>query len=306
LRTSTSSTRAITDSTNPVTNCPPATGNTDPQDDGYWLAGSDGGIFTFGNVPFQGSWANAGLSSKVVAVAPVETVLPGEPTRYYVATADGHVYPSPGATFYGDMSATHLNAPIVGMVSVIGGYYLVAADGGVFTFGSAQFDGSLPGEHIEPIAPIVGMSRVGDGYYLVGADGGVFTFGDVQFYGSMANHHLNAPVVGIAQPNGVPGPGEGYWLVAADGGVFTFGPDARFLGSMGNQHLNAPVVGMASGTDIVGGIDSDLDEGYWLVAADGGIFTFGDVPFCGSMGGQRLNAPVVGMAAVFFPADFSI
>ena len=38
-------------------------------------------------------------------------------------------------------------------------------------------------------------------------------------------------------------------------------------------------------------------RGYWLVAADGGIFTFGDAPFLGSMGGQRLNAPVVGMAA---------
>ena len=34
-------------------------------------------------------------------------------------------------------------------------------------------------------------------------------------------------------------------------------------------------------------------KGYWLVAADGGIFTFGDAGFYGSMGGQHLNAPVV-------------
>ncbi|NNN18569.1 MAG: CHAP domain-containing protein, partial [Acidimicrobiaceae bacterium] len=38
-------------------------------------------------------------------------------------------------------------------------------------------------------------------------------------------------------------------------------------------------------------------KGYWLVAADGGIFTFGDATFYGSMGGQDLNASVVGMAA---------
>ena len=38
-------------------------------------------------------------------------------------------------------------------------------------------------------------------------------------------------------------------------------------------------------------------QGYWLVAADGGIFTFGDAPFKGSKGGQPLNRPVVGMAA---------
>ena len=34
---------------------------------------------------------------------------------------------------------------------------------------------------------------------------------------------------------------------------------------------------------------------YWLVARDGGVFAFG-LPFHGSMGGQRLNEPMVGMA----------
>jgi len=33
------------------------------------------------------------------------------------------------------------------------------------------------------------------------------------------------------------------------------------------------------------------------VASDGGIFTFGNATFDGSMGGKALNAPVVGMAA---------
>ncbi|HEV3130741.1 MAG TPA: right-handed parallel beta-helix repeat-containing protein, partial [Acidimicrobiales bacterium] len=35
--------------------------------------------------------------------------------------------------------------------------------------------------------------------------------------------------------------------------------------------------------------------GYWEVASDGGIFTF-NAPFAGSMGGQHLNAPIVGVA----------
>jgi len=38
-------------------------------------------------------------------------------------------------------------------------------------------------------------------------------------------------------------------------------------------------------------------EGYWSVASDGGIFNYGDALFHGSMGGQHLNAPMVGMAA---------
>jgi hypothetical protein len=36
---------------------------------------------------------------------------------------------------------------------------------------------------------------------------------------------------------------------------------------------------------------------YWLVASDGGIFSFGGAPFYGSTGGMVLNKPVVGMAA---------
>ena len=123
--------------------------------------------------------------------------------------------------------------------------------------------------------------------------------------------------------------GDGYWLVASDGGVFSFG-DAAFYGSMGGQPpqqadrghgghprrrrllagglrrrhlllrrrrllrldrrptLNKPVVGMAATPD--GG-------GYWLVAADGGIFSYGDATFHGSTGRLNLNSPIVGMSA---------
>ena len=50
----------------------------------------------------------------------------------------------------------------------------------------------------------------------------------------------------------------------------------------------APVVGMAATGD---------GRGYWLVASDGGVFSFGDARFRGSTGRRRLNRPVVGMAA---------
>jgi hypothetical protein len=57
---------------------------------------------------------------------------------------------------------------------------------------------------------------------------------------------------------------------------------------VGSKALNAPVVGMAAAPG--GG-------GYWLVAADGGVFSFGSARFYGSMGSKALNAPVVGMAS---------
>ncbi len=89
---------------------------------------------------------------------------------------------------------------------------------------------------------------------------------------------------------------HGYWMLGADGGVFSFG-NAQFHGSLpqigyspagsGRPHeLNAPLVGISSTVD---------GNGYWLVASDGGVFTFGDAKFYGSMGSRRLNKPVVAM-----------
>jgi len=61
-----------------------------------------------------------------------------------------------------------------------------------------------------------------------------------------------------------------------------------WLASGAPGHLNSPIVGMAS---TPGG------QGYWNVAADGGMFSFGNAGFHGSMGGRPLARPVVGMAA---------
>jgi cell wall-associated NlpC family hydrolase len=38
------------------------------------------------------------------------------------------------------------------------------------------------------------------------------------------------------------------------------------------------------------------DQGYWLVASDGGIFAYGDAPYYGSTGSVHLNQPIVAMA----------
>jgi len=42
---------------------------------------------------------------------------------------------------------------------------------------------------------------------------------------------------------------------------------------------------------------SGTPSGYYEAASDGGLFAFGNVPFCGSTGSIVLNQPVVGMAA---------
>jgi len=79
--------------------------------------------------------------------------------------------------------------------------------------------------------------------------------------------------------------GTGYYEVDSQGDVAVFGA-ATCYGAMTGQHLNQPIVGMA--------VDRNTG-GYWLVAADGGVFSF-NAPFYGSTGNITLNKPVVGAA----------
>jgi hypothetical protein len=74
-------------------------------------------------------------------------------------------------------------------------------------------------------------------------------------------------------------------------GATAFGAPAsgtRYLGSAQHLGLNQPIVGISA---------TPSGKGYWLVAADGGVFSFGDAHFYGSTGGIHLNQPIVGMAS---------
>jgi len=57
---------------------------------------------------------------------------------------------------------------------------------------------------------------------------------------------------------------------------------------------NALIVTAPGVSNVIGGPNG---KGYWLDASDGGIFTFGSAQYYGSMGGQPLVAPMVGMAS---------
>ena len=171
-----------------------------------------------------------------------------------------------------------------------------------------------------------GDLNCGQGYRFVASDGGVFDFGDAGFWGSTGGHapqparrrhgrhaqhqrllagrlrrrHLHLRRRAVLRLHGRPAPQQadrghgrrrptaaatGWWPpTAASSASATPGSSARPAAI----HLNKPIVGMAATPD--GG-------GYWLVASDGGIFSYGDAAFHGSAGSLRLNSPVVGMAA---------
>ena len=245
---------------------------------GYYETGSDGGIFTFGNVPFCGSTGAITLNKPVVGMAATPSG-----GGYWTVASDGGIFSFGNAGFHGSEGGVRLNSPIVGMASTPSGngYWLVAADGGIFSFGDATFHGSEGGVRLN--SPIVGMASTpsGNGYWMVAADGGVFSFGDAGYHGSEGGVRLNQPVVAMA-PDAATG---GYWLIAADGGVFSFA--APYFGSTGNLRLTRPIVSAHA----TGG-----GSGYRFVASDGGIFDFGTAQYYGSEGGKVLNKPIAGGA----------
>jgi hypothetical protein len=272
---------------------------------------------TISNV-FYGVWLSALATATTVSRNKISIRVGGkgvfqEPapySGYWMAAADGGAFAFGSAGFEGSAPGSVLGAPVVGIAPTPdrGGYWLAAANGQVVGLGDATVYGTL--KHHKLASPIVGIAAApdGDGYWLVGSDGGVFSFGDAAFHGSVPGvlrpgQHLNAPIVGIAStPDG-----GGYWLVASDGGVFSFG-DAEFFGSVPGAlkpgaHLSAPIVGVAASPgaiDLRSGRFSG--DGYWLVASDGGVFSFGDAGYFGSVPGAlkhgaHLSAPVVGIAA---------
>jgi hypothetical protein len=82
----------------------------------------------------------------------------------------------------------------------------------------------------------------------------------------------------------------------ANKGVLAFG-DAPFLGGP-SAPLSSPLDGMAADpvSTLAAQSADPTGAGYWLFAADGGVFAYGSAPYEGSAGSIDLYAPIVGMA----------
>ena len=254
---------------------------------GYWLVGSDGGIFTFGSAQFYGSTGSIRLQRPVVGISPT-----ANKGGYWLVASDGGIFAFGDAGYFGSIPGDglspagsglphSLNAPIVAMVpsSDGGGYFMVASDGGVFAFGDARFAGSCPGMGgCSGAAVAVVPDASGNGYWLVTQTGNVYAFGDARFYGAPGNQ--GSPVTSAART----ADGGGYWVLLADGAVYAYG-DAVPRGGP---------VGSVGGLDPASTIFSDADGGgYWVASADGAVFPYGDAPNDGSMAGSHLNGSII-------------
>ncbi|HWE56937.1 MAG TPA: fibronectin type III domain-containing protein [Acidimicrobiales bacterium] len=79
----------------------------------------------------------------------------------------------------------------------------------------------------------------------------------------------------------------GYWVVTTRGGVTAVGAAPWHGDLAGVDHPPSPIVAMAATGD---------SGGYILVAADGGVFSYGNAKFYGSPAGRHLSAPIVSVA----------
>lgn len=106
-----------------------------PSDAGYWLVGSDGGVFSFGDARYHGSAAGVDLTSPVLGM----TAMP-DGSGYWLTGADGGVFAFGRAPFLGTMAGQRLPAPIVRInrTSTGRGYALHGADGARYAYGDAR------------------------------------------------------------------------------------------------------------------------------------------------------------------------
>jgi uncharacterized repeat protein (TIGR02543 family) len=261
-----------------------------PPPHGYWLVGSDGGIFSFGAAQFHGSTGSLHLQRPVVGIVPT-----ADHGGYWLDASDGGVFSFGDTQFYGSIPGlglhpagsglpNSLNAPIVGMVPSIddGGYFMVASDGGVFAFGDAHFAGSCPGiGGCSGAAVAVMPDSSGNGYWLVTQTGNVYTFGDASYYGAPRN--TGSPVTSaVRTPDG-----GGYWILTADGTVYNYG-------NAGNYGDTPRSWSGYSEFDPATAIFTTSDgDGYWVASAAGAVNQFGDAPWDGGMSGTGLNGSII-------------
>jgi hypothetical protein len=111
-----------------------------PATHGYWLVGSDGGIFSFGDAGFYGSTGSLRLQRPIVGITPT-----ADRSGYWLVASDGGIFNFGSARFEGSLGGTALAAPATSMLPTPAGagYEILTADGAVHPFGDAPQYGDL-------------------------------------------------------------------------------------------------------------------------------------------------------------------
>lgn len=167
---------------------------------------------------------------------------------YWVATADGTVYPFGGAPDGGYWKG--ISAPIVGIAANPSGpgYWTLGRDGVVYALGGAPNLGDAKGAFGGVFFSSIVANPAGEGFWLVALNGAVVARGAPDV-GSHVDGHLITSGAATAD-------GRGLWLLATTGEVFPVG-SAPNLGS-----ATPPPFGIGLSIAAATG-----GPGYWLLLA---------------------------------------
>jgi hypothetical protein len=239
---------------------------------GYWLVGTDGGVFSF-NAPFYGSRGTELENAKTSAMC-------ADPLGrgYWLFGEDGGVFTFGEVLYYGDPVGSTVSPIIAAAAHPDGrGYWMVDKQGNVYAFGSAAYHGGNPGGASDMVD--IGATLSGNGYWLLDEDGHIYTFGDALYHGGADGPFLYGRAVGLAVYPGEE-PDGGYWIVTETGQIWTAGhaPEVQHNGpdweSDVMPYLNDPIFSISP---------MPTGNGFLLVGGDGGVYSFGDAPFWGSL-----------------------
>jgi outer membrane protein assembly factor BamB len=158
------------------------------------------------------------------------------------------------------------------------------SDGGDAVVGTVVYIPCLSGVQAIQTSPspsVLWSAADGEPGPPIVAGGLVWSIGNGRLYGlNPANGSVAQQVTLGSQANHFPTPSVGDGLLLAP----TSDQVVAFSGSAGLPGPPSPPP------------PAPPNSSYWLVASDGGIFTFGNAQFYGSTGGLALNKPIVGMA----------
>ncbi len=172
------------------------------------------------------------------------------------------------------------------------GYVMLGSEGALYEFGDTADLDDLAASSLD-----LQLTADGQGAWVLGADGRVRTQGNAGFHGDLSDAGAptldpgEAPAALSATPDG-----GGYWIFTNRGRAIAFGA-ATDHGDLFRVTTpdGTPIADILNGP-VIASVATPTGDGYYMIATDGGVFSFGDAEFHGSTGSLVLNRPVVGIA----------
>jgi photosystem II stability/assembly factor-like uncharacterized protein len=128
-------------------------------------------------------------------------------------------------------------------------------------------------------------------------DGGSVSYDDVAVGSGSAFSSLDIKLCGVTTPYSLEFWSGTSWEAFSPLSAQSYDPTTGCVTITLSAASGIPTIGELTGTPVaVVNEPAVHGKGYWLVASDGGVFSYGDAAFYGSAGAIHLSKPIVGMS----------